>query len=185
MPASVIRPPRARIGLYAAAPLAQRCQNLRERIDREIPLNHPARGTANRMDSEATFEAMTDALAKWRYERAATSVPSGWDHPAWQGARDEMAGLRRRYHAAWSARRELRAKLHVSAPSHEILEDLDPNWQHDPPQIFHWQERVPQHDTFAERSPPPLFAGTAGNPDYSTAAQWRCADTLRPGLGST
>src|SRR5204863_1565944 len=33
------------------------------------------------------------------------------------------------------------------------------------------------------RSPPP-FAGTASDPDYSTTAQWRCADTLRPALGS-
>src|SRR5437763_5942502 len=33
------------------------------------------------------------------------------------------------------------------------------------------------------RSPPP-FAGTGGDRDYSTTAQWRCADTLRPALGS-
>jgi hypothetical protein len=152
MVASAIRTPRVRIGAEAALPLMQRCQLLRERIDKEIPLNHPARAVANQMDSEVAADSMADALAKWKYERAATNVPSGWDHPAWAGARDEMTGLRRRYHAAWSARRELRARLHVAAVSHEILEDLDPGWQHDPPQIFHWQERVPHHDTFDQET---------------------------------
>jgi hypothetical protein len=184
MPASVIRTPRTRIGSDAAVSVQERWQNMRLRVQQEIPERyHQLRLTANLSCSEGAIDAMADALEKARYQRALADVPANWDAPAWQGARDEMPNLRLRYHKAWCDRREIRKKLHSSAVCHQILEDIPFDYNQDPPQIFGRDEIQPDHRSFAEereaitRFLPQVLAIEAGAQPLSDAvANETCDD---------
>ena len=151
MVASAIRTPRPRIGLANAAPLRDRWLAMQARVQREIPVQcHQLRATANLACSESAVDAMEDALDEARYQSAAAAVPVDYDSPYFKGARDELFNLQKRYHSAWGDLRDTRRKLHPSSVVHEILQDVPPDYEDIPPQIFTGRDPAPNWRSVAE-----------------------------------
>ena len=150
MVASVQRVPRARIGLDHSRPLSVRWEEMRARVQREIPEGSPLRATANSSCSEAAVDAMEDALEAARYQSAAAAVPIDYNSPYFKGARDELFNLQKRYHSAWGDLRDARRKLHPSSVIHQILQDVPYDYEEVPPPIFTGRDPVPNWRSVAE-----------------------------------